>query len=466
LFVLLSFFEEGKMNESSHLASKTRASHGTFLAESVPCSHHDSSELQQQHPGTSTFHELNGAKAGAGSDEEREYTFPGQVKTALSTLWQIKVLLAVVPLVFVSSSDGVLFACSFLGLIPLAALLGDFTEDICKRSNEVVGALINVTFGNATELIISFVALRAGMFDLIKFSLIGSVLGNMLLVLGTGLFLGGLKRKVLSFSVQASNTYIPLLMLSVMSFLIPSGYGIAVAHGAVDKKTGGLATAAPLDGASDSVLIVSRHIAVVTAIIYLCYLWFQLVTHKDMFDEKCCSRTCSADDVDGLLEDDDEDETPDFTLGFALGGLAVASIFISYLSEVLVGSVEGFAREYNVPSQFIGLILVPIVGNAAEHATAVIMAQRGRLDVAVGVALGSSIQIALFVMPVLVLGGWVFGLGLDMNFHPYPTALLMVCVLVVSQVIGDGKSNWLEGVMLVGAYIMVGLTVLNGEILG
>lgn len=456
------------MNESSHLASKTRASHGTFIAETVPAGqhhNHDSEMQQQQHPGTSTFHELSGANNGGrgGSDEEREYTLAGQMKTALTTLWQIKILLVFVPFVFVSSSDGVLFVCSFLGLIPLAGLLGDFTEDICKRSNEVVGALINVTFGNATELIISFVALRAQMFDLIKFSLIGSVLGNMLLVLGTGLFLGGLKRKVLSFSVQASNTYIPLLMLSVMSFLIPSGYGIAVAHGSLDKKIAGATSA----GENDSVLTVSRHIAVVTAVIYLCYLWFQLVTHRDMFDEKCCSRTCSADDVDAIINDDDEeDETPEFTLAFALGGLAVASIFISYLSEVLVDSIEGFAKNYNVPSQFIGLILVPIVGNAAEHATAVIMAQKGRLDVAVGVALGSSIQIALFVMPVLVLGGWVFGLGLDMNFHPYPTALLMVCVLVVAQVISDGKSNWLEGVMLVGAYVMVGLTVLNGEVMG
>lgn len=444
------------MNESSHLASKTRATHGTFIAETIPDGHHHDHELST-HPGTSTFHESNA--------EEREYTITGQVKTALTTLWQIKILLVVVPFVFVASSDGVLFACSFLGLIPLAGLLGDFTEDICKRSNEVIGALVNVTFGNATELIISFVALRAGMFNLIKFSLIGSVLGNMLLVLGTGLFLGGLKRKVLSFSVQASNTYIPLLMLSVMSFLIPSGYGIAVAHGLMTKKGGSLVESTS-DASNDSVLAVSRHIAVVTALIYLCYLWFQLVTHKDMFDEKCCSRTCSVDDVDLINEDDDDDETPEFTLAFAIGGLAVASIFISYLSDVLVASVEGFAREYGVPSQFIGLILVPIVGNAAEHATAVIMAQRGRLDVAVGVALGSSIQIALFVMPVLVLGGWATGLGLDMNFHPYPTALLMVCVLVVAQVIGDGKSNWLEGVMLVGAYIMVGLTVLNGEVMG
>lgn len=449
------------MNESSRLTSggstaKTGrlASHGTFVE-----------PMQQaQHPGTTTFHEFGRREKSdtlAMSDEEREYTLVGQCKTALFSLWQVKMLLVFVPFAFVARGDGMLFTFSFLGLIPLAALLGDFTEDICKRSNEVVGALVNVTFGNATELIISFMALRAGMFQLIKFSLIGSVLGNMLLVLGTGLFLGGLRRKVLSFSQQASNTYIPLLMLSVMSFLIPSGYGIAIAN----------SKARQVGTSDDNVLAVSRHIAVITAFIYICYLWFQLVTHKEMFNEGGSTNSSAdqmiskGDEEEEVDVDDDDDDVPEFTLTFSLVGLAVASILISYLSDVLVGSVEGFAHQYNVPSQFIGLILVPIVGNAAEHATAVIMAQRGRLDVAVGVALGSSIQIALFVMPVLVLGGWVFGLGLDMNFHPYPTALLMVCVLVVAQVVGDGKSNWLEGVMLVGAYVMVAITVLNGDVM-
>eukprot|EP00331_Platyophrya_macrostoma_P013037 CAMPEP_0176420958 /NCGR_PEP_ID=MMETSP0127-20121128/8900_1 /TAXON_ID=938130 /ORGANISM="Platyophrya macrostoma, Strain WH" /LENGTH=453 /DNA_ID=CAMNT_0017801621 /DNA_START=65 /DNA_END=1426 /DNA_ORIENTATION=- len=414
------------------------------------------------HPGTTVFHEPPNTNNGGCDDDEQIYTLYGEFHTALSTLWQIKVLLVFVPLMFIAkwmdASDGPLFVFSFFALIPLAALLGDFTEDICKRSNEVVGALINVTFGNATELIISFMALRAGLFQLIKFALIGSILGNMLLVLGTGLLLGGLRRKVLRFSVEASNTYIPLLMLSVMSFLIPSGYGMTLPHRTAQQEA----------VSASAVLSVSRCIALITAFVYVCYLWFQLVTHKEMFDDSSDNTSNSEEGSNNetSLEasgEEENDERPDFTLRFAVVGLAVVSLLISYASDVLVDSVQGAALQYGIPSQFIGLILVPIVGNAAEHATAVIMAQKGRLDVAVGVALGSSIQIALFVMPVLVLGGWATHQPLDMNFHPFATAVLLVCTLVCSQIIADGKSNWLEGVMLVGAYIMVGVTVFHGD---
>lgn len=414
-------------------------------------------EMNDVHPGTVTFHEDVVDEA-----EEKEYTLVGQYRTALLTLWQIKLLLVFAPLAIIGklsgAADGPLFFFSFLALIPLAALLGDFTEDICKRSNEVVGALINVTFGNATELIISFVALKAGMFQLIKSALIGSILGNMLLVLGTGLFLGGLRRKILSFSQAATNTYTPLLMMAVMSFLIPSGYGLTTA------KT----TPAEAEVARLSVLAVSRQIALVTAFVYVAYLWFQLVTHKEVFDDEAAGAVVTpTEELESGTPADDEDEeddTPEFTLMFAVTGLAAVSILISYISDVLVDSVEGAAKEYSIPDQFIGLILVPIVGNAAEHATAVIMARKGRLDVAIGVALGSSIQIALFVMPVLVLLGWVIGVPLDMNFHPFPTAVLMICTMVACQVVGDGKSNWLEGVMLIGAYVMVSITVFQGNI--
>lgn len=419
------------------------------------------------HPGVAMFHEppTDGSHR---IPDDSEYTFMGQMKSALLPLWQIKLLLVFVPLAIVGKlggvGDGPLFVFSFFALIPLAALLGDFTEDICKRSNEVIGALVNVTFGNATELIISFMALRARLFDLIKYALIGSVLGNMLLVLGTGLFLGGIRRKMLCFNVTASNTYIPLLMLSVMSFLIPSGFGITL-----ERRT-----PAQQIAADAAVLSVSRAIAIVTALVYLAYLWFQLVTHKDVFDDDTSDSTGSTSvnsDADQELKgnsdsiDEEESDAPEFTLFFALGGLAFVSVLISYISDVLVDSVQGAALEYNIPSPFIGLILVPIVGNAAEHATAVIMAQKGRLDVAIGVALGSSIQIALFVMPVLVIGGWFAGLPLDMNFHPFATAMLLVCVLVASQVVADGKSNWLEGVMLVGAYVMVAIATFHGNVM-
>lgn len=403
------------------------------------------------------------------SDEERIFTFQEQCLSLVMELWQIKILLLFVPLTVVAklfgASEGILFICSFFALIPLAACLGDFTEDVCKRSNEVIGALLNVTFGNATELVISFMALRSGLLNLIKASLIGSVLGNMLLVLGTGLVLGGMKRKVMTFSHAAANTYIPLLMLAVMSFLVPSGYGMTVRQKTLDQK----------EEADGTILAISRFIALVTAFVYMAYLYFQLVTHRELFnnDDSAASKEKLSDgevEEDGGStgsngEEDDDDDAPKFNAMFAIVGLAVVSILISYCSDVLVDSVEGAARIYNIPDQFIGLILVPIVGNAAEHATAVIMAQKNRLDAAIGVALGSSIQISIFVMPLLVLAGWIVDVPLDLNFHPFPTAVLMVSVLVASQVVGDGKSNWLEGVMLLGAYVMVAGTVYHGNLL-
>ena len=424
------------------------------------------------------------AESGKSQGEaEGEYTLVGQLKECATSFWQIKLLLVFVPLCFLgkagSYGDGFLFLTSFLGLIPLAGLLGDFTEDICKRSNDVVGALINVTFGNATELIISIMALRAGLLELIKFALIGSVLGNMLLVMGSAFLLGGLRRQTLRFNSDAANTYIPLLMLSVMSFVIPSGYAALAEHTAtvetpINKAGKKIAAAlSPSDSTSptassptlaETTLLASREIALVAAMIYVAYLFFQLYTHKSVFDDNKSDADDDSAKGDAADADDDDDDTPVFSLHFAVGGLAIVSVVISFLSEVLVDSVSGAATDYNIPHQFIGLILVPIVGNAAEHASAIIMAQKGRTDVAIGVALGSSIQIALFVMPVLVLGGWVMDIPLDMNFHPFPTILLFVSVMVASQTTADGKTNWLEGLMLLGAYAMVAITFFHGNI--
>jgi Ca2+:H+ antiporter len=366
-------------------------------------------------------------------------------------MWQLKLLTVFVPITLIARlggmNSGLQFAAAFLSLIPLAGMLGDFTEDVVKRSNEVIGALINVTFGNATELIISFFALKAGQLELIKFSLVGSILGNMLLVLGTALLVGGLRFPILNFSSDATNTYIPLLSLSVVSFIIPSGFSI------MEKSYSTLSV--PSADVEAVMLSVSRQVAIVTSAVYLCYLWFQLVTHKTMFDS-------NADAHDGDREE--EEDAPEFTLAFSLWGLAIVSLLISYCSDVLVDTVDSAAQYFHLPHAFIGIILVPIIGNAAEHATAIIMASRNRMDVAVGVAMGSSIQIALFVMPLLVIAGWIVNVPLDMYFHPFPTALLFGCVLVTGQVVGDGKSNWLEGVMLVATYFMMGVTFLHGDI--
>lgn len=440
------------LHERKPLGVKTGSTHGTFgpgsnMAREIHLAHHADVESPLR---------------------EKEYSLQKQIKQVFLSSWQLKLLLAAVPVSLFSGtlalSQSVTFLASFFGLIPLAALLGDFTEDIALRSNDVIGALINVTFGNATELVISIMALRAGLFELIKLSLIGSILGNMLLVLGSAFVIGGMKHKVLRYNSSAANTYNPLLMLSVMSFVIPSGFSVMQ-----EKELRQVQT-----------LHASRQIAAVTAIVYAAYLFFQLFTHKAIFDAEH-----SDDDRDSAVEmkvkkredgdeeesggvvgiDDDEDgeEGPMYTLAFALGGLALVSIILSVLSDNLVTSLEPAAQAWNCPPQFISIILVPIVGNAAEHASALLMAAKNKVDISIGVAIGSSIQIALFVMPVLVLAGWAFNVPLDMNFHAFPTSLLFISVLVTNTVTADGKSNWLEGLMLIAAYIMIAITFLNGS---
>lgn len=367
---------------------------------------------------------------------EKEHVLGEMILKLFTDKWQLKVLLLGVPLAVGSKAlglaPGLSFLAAFCGLIPLAALLGDFTEDLAKRSNDVIGALINVTFGNATELIISIMALRYGMLDVIKLSLIGSVLGNMLLVLGSAFVLGGYYTHDMTFNSDAVNTYGPLLTLSMLSFAIPSLY--TAMHGETKRDV-------------ETSLIISREIALLMCFTYCCYLVFQLYTHKQLFDSS---------------EEDEEEEETEFSWAFGILGMAVVSILISILSDILVETLQHAAIQWHLPKQFIGIILVPIVGNAAEHSSAIVFATKNRLDISVGVALGSAIQIAMFVMPVLVVVGWIMGIPLDLNFHPFLTGAAVLSVLVAINVTSDGKTNWLEGVMLLVAYLMVAIVFIHG----
>lgn len=411
---------------------------------------------------------FSGGSSGKGDDNDSEgdYRLTTMIKHVFLDKYLMKLLMLAAPVALFGQgyvSNDIVFFASFLGLIPFAALLGDFTEDLALRSNDVVGALFNVTFGNATELIISIMALRAGMIDVIKLSLIGSVLGNMLLVLGTAFLLGGLKYKDMTFNSDAVNTYAPLLMLSMMGFVIPSAYWASTSPNEFHSGRHGV----------DVILAVSRQIAVVMAISYIGYLFFQLRTHKHLFDAHGTPQIANPlsptsaereEMEEAEEEEEEEEETPNFTFMFALIGLAVASIIISFLSDCLVDTLTDAAEAWNLPKQFIGIILVPIVGNAAEHASAIFMAARNKLDISVGVALGSSIQIAMFVMPVLVIIGWIVGVPLDMDFHPFLTITTTLAVIVVQNITSDGKTNWLEGLLLICAYVMIALMFWNGSV--
>eukprot|EP00760_Papus_ankaliazontas_P007869 PhM_4_TR13571/c0_g1_i1/m.80123/K07300/chaA, CAX; Ca2+:H+ antiporter len=327
-----------------------------------------------------------------------------------------------------SWGDGMVFATNFLVLIPLAAMLGTLTEDLALHSNPSIAALINVTFGNATEMIISIVALRAGAFDVIRYSLMGSVLGNMLLVLGCSFIAAGVKFSSSEYNLHAVNTYGSVLLLSSMSFVIPSTFQI-------------------MNG-TDGLLALSRELAVCSIFMYAAFLSFQLVTHKHVFDD---------DDNEG----EEEEEYPQFSFVFGVVLMGIVGTIISVCSDYLVESIDGTVHSWSLSRHFIGVILIPIVGNAAEHVAAITQAYKGNLDISFGIAIGSSIQIACFVVPFTVLTAWACGLPLTMNFHPFATCIVFCSVVVLNTLTTTGRCHWLNGVMLLLAYVMLSLAYLH-----
>eukprot|EP01006_Ploeotia_vitrea_P057193 TRINITY_DN68159_c5_g1_i1.p1 TRINITY_DN68159_c5_g1~~TRINITY_DN68159_c5_g1_i1.p1 ORF type:complete len:508 (+),score=57.31 TRINITY_DN68159_c5_g1_i1:27-1550(+) len=355
----------------------------------------------------------------------------------------LNICLACVPLAFLSKYTGwpdyLTFMFSFFSLVPLAAMLGDFTEDLALRTNDSIGALLNATFGNATELIISIFALKDGLFDVIQNSLIGSVLGNMILVLGCAILAAGWKRPEVRFNAPAINIYTSLLLLASMGLVIPTVFHQM--HG-VHK----------FDANNREM---SRAIAVCMIIGYGLFIFFQLKTHRAMFDDD------GAADING--DDDEEEEEAEhcqYSLVVALVGLGIATVLIAFTSEFLVGAIEKTALDWHMSTNFIGVILIPIVGNAAEHATAVVMAWKGKMDIAIGVAVGSSIQIATLVVPLLVVISWWANKALTLAFDPFPTTIMLLGILIVNVVCFDGKVHWLEGASLLLAYLMVALAYL------
>lgn len=354
-------------------------------------------------------------------------------------------LLLAVPLSLLSShfhwEDSYTFFFAFCSLIPLAGSLGDFTEDLALRSNESIGALLNATFGNATEMIVSVFALRAGMYDVIKNSLVGSVLGNMLLVLGSAQLIAGLRTRnihgAMSFNASAARMYCNLLMLACIGVAIPS---IMV----------------PLNEhrmSSERPLHVSRELSILMVIAYVLYMFFQLYTHKEMFSCDDCNH------AEG--QEEEEAEEPHYTAGYAVMGLLVATLLISVESDFLVDTLDVAAKEWGLSKSFVSVILLPIVGNAAEHSTAIWMAYKGKMDIAIGVAIGSSLQIALFAVPCCVLISWGMGKELDLQFDPMLTLIMIASVLITGQCVRTGHANWLKGAMLLLTYAMLSVTLLN-----
>ncbi|KAJ3453766.1 hypothetical protein MRS44_018398 [Fusarium solani] len=365
----------------------------------------------------------------------------------------VNILLPFVPLGIIAGvlgwSPAAVFSLNFIAIIPLAAVLSFATEEISIPLGETLGGLLNATFGNAVELIVSIVALKKNEIEVVQSSMLGSILSNLLLVMGSSFLLGGLVNMKddsgngteQTFTSAMAQTTCSLLALSAASMIIPA-------------TLYSLLNSSDQHGKAETILWHSRGTAIILLILYALYLCFQLRTHKNLFSEGT-GETYSVD------EGEDEPESV-MSPWSAAAVLVAVTVVISFCADYLVGSIDSIAKNAHTSKSFIGLILIPIVGNAAEHATAL------RENKATGVAIGSSIQIALLITPLLVVLGWAMNVPMSLNFNILETIIFAVSVLVVTGTVQDGKSNYLEGAMLVGLYIIIALTfwAIPSEVLG
>jgi Ca2+:H+ antiporter len=344
-------------------------------------------------------------------------------------------LLVFVPAVLVlkywpgMQNEVALFICSGLAIIPLAGIMGRATEHLAERMGQGIGGLLNASFGNAAELIIALMALHKGHIGVVKASITGSIIGNLLLVLGASVLAGGARYPRQQFHRTAISTSTTSLMLAAIGLLIPTvfHYGAGAHPGGwnpVVQQRLSLAIAAVLFGT------------------YLCGLVFSLVTHKQLF-------TGSAH------EGSESPAAAAWSRKKAVLVLVVATAFVAWLSECLVGTVEAARSSLGVTEVFIGVIVVAIVGNAAEHSTAVWMALKNKMDLSLGIAVGSSLQIALFVAPLLVFVSYAFGQPMNLEFTIPEVVAVIVAVQIVTVISNDGETNWLEGVQLLSVYLIL-----------
>ncbi|WEW58368.1 Vacuolar calcium ion transporter [Emydomyces testavorans] len=355
----------------------------------------------------------------------------------------VNILLIFVPLGIISGMVGwnptTTFILNFLAIIPLASLLSFATEELAATLGETLGGLLNATFGNAVELIVSIIALQRDEIRIVQASMLGSILSNILLVLGCCFFIGGLKHHEQTFNETVASTMSSLMAVASASLIIPATLYAVLAKSKSD----------PLD----NILILSHGTAIILLIVYVMYLYFQLKSHSDLFDSRSGAALESQDDLEGNSQDEERILNP----WAASIALLLVTVAVAVCAEFLVGTIDSIVESAHISRTFIGLILIPIVGNAAEHVTAVVVAYKNKMDLAIGVAIGSSLQIALFVTPFLVVLGWIVGRDMTLHFQTFETVAFFVSGLVVTLLIQDGKSNYLEGGLCLGMYIIIAL---------
>ncbi|KAL6352335.1 hypothetical protein LRP88_14382 [Fusarium phalaenopsidis] len=359
----------------------------------------------------------------------------------------VNFLLVMVPVGIVAGEQGwnpiAVFTINFFAIIPLAAVMSFSTEEISLKLSETMGGLLNATFGNAVELIVSIVALKEKHIDIVQASMLGSILSNLLLVMGMCFLFGGIIHRGPTgngteqvFSSATAQTTCSLMALSSASLIIPAVLSAVLDQSGFRDK-------------DQSILTLSRGTAIILLLLYILYLAFQLRTHNNLFDAE-----------NQNSDEHEEPEEPSLGTVSAIAVLVITTIMVAICANYLVGSINSLVETSGISRAFIGLILIPIIGNAAEHVTAVVVAVRDKMDLAMSVAVGSSIQISLLVTPFLVIVSWALGSDMSFHFETFQTTIYFVSILAVTRTVQDGKSNYLEGAMLLGLYAIIALAFL------
>ena len=365
-------------------------------------------------------------------------------KSSILYLLIIFTLIAVA-LEFVHADHIIIFVIAAIALIPLAKLIGDSTEHLSIHYGSSLGSLLNVTFGNAAEIIIAIVAINAGLLDLVKASISGAILGNILLIFGLSILAGGFKYKEQFFNRENTGLQTSMLFLAIIGLAVPT-----VLANTVNLEDGGGGDGVNIEN-QVSVQILSDLLAFLLLAVYIAGIIFTFFTHKQIFTQSVYKEHRQEE------EEIKENHITHWSKkkSFLLLGLSMAGVIV--VSEILVGSVEATTEEFGFGELFVGAIIVGIVGNAAEHSSAIILARKGKIDLSIGIAAGSGTQIALFVVPILVIAGIIMNKPFTLVFTLFELATIFLAAIILNLISHDGKSNWFEGVMLTVVYIIIAI---------
>jgi Ca2+:H+ antiporter len=339
-----------------------------------------------------------------------------------------------------------LFIVSCIAIIPLAGWMGHATEHLAERLGQGIGGLLNATFGNAAELIIALFALSKGLEGVVKASITGSIIGNILLVLGLSFLAGGAKFSRQTFNRTAASVSATALTLAAVALLIPTIFHNIAAQ--VPVAQGGWT--------AEKEQSLSLAIAIVLIVTYGLTLMFSLVTHKQLFVGEQTQGAAPSVGAELSAMETEQHHQP-WSVKRAVLTLLIATAFVAMISEFLVGAVEGARETLGLTEVFVGVIIVAIIGNAAEHSSAILMAMRNKMDLSIGIAVGSSLQIALFVAPLLIFASYLFGRPMNLEFTIPEVVAVFAAILIVEQICSDGESNWIEGVQLLSVYAILGI---------